>query len=177
MFYPFEIPSFLPRSSNILSPSFEPTSKPARPPTILRADWTITRLSLRMLPVKLVMKRREKLKYPLEEATMTRMTQRPTGAMTALLITVSRTPLAPTALSRHSASWVNSVPRSERWPLNHCRESTQRVFSFLTSRNLGLSGAKHEVQARQGRHTPTHNRQAAWVEILAVIIWVVTSAY
>lgn len=34
----------------------------------------------------------------------------------------------------------------------------------MTSRNLGLSGAKHEVQARQGRHTPTHKRQAASTE-------------
>ena len=106
--------AFLPRRRSILSPTLDPSNKPARPPPILRADSTIIRLSLIALPVKFVTKRREKLKYPLEDATMIRITHRPTGAKTALFMTVAITPVAPVDLSRQSASWVNSVPRSDK---------------------------------------------------------------
>ena len=94
----------LPKSSSILSPILGPNSKPVRPPPIFRADSTISRLSLIVWPEKFVTNRSEKLKIPLEDATMTMITQRATGARTALFITVIRTPLAPVDLSRQSAS-------------------------------------------------------------------------
>ena len=53
----------------------------------------------------------------------------------------------------------NSPARSDRCPRSHCNESTHEDLSFFIRSNLGVSGAKEEVDTKQRIHNANVNQE------------------